>query len=198
MQKLVNQSSSFANQLYYGGIEATGTTTTGLNTDGRPSGAVLSGSGAHNEGAGTTTLRDSGTMQGHPGLAHQFSGTGGARTSFGATRTVSGDTRRPSVMENWKSAHKKIIWKEILKHKEELNLSEGEHISRTVIKTIRNKIRRERRKRAKKEGFGSQKFLMSDTTKHDSNLMSRRVTGQGYGYQSSLTPIMTQAENMKT
>ena len=70
--------------MYHGGVhDAAGTTSTGLNTDGRPSGALLSGSGANKGGPGTTTLRDSGTQQ---GLHAHLSGTGG-KTSMTGTRT---------------------------------------------------------------------------------------------------------------
>jgi len=58
-------------------------------------------------------------------------------------------------MENWKSATKKVIWKELMKQKEELSVSGDQRLSRQMIKTIRNKIRRERRKRMKKEGLVS-------------------------------------------
>jgi len=63
----MQKSSSFAHQAFLGA----GTTSTGLNTDGRPSGALLSGSGAQ-RGALGTTVRDSGTQQ-----AMAFSGFGG-------------------------------------------------------------------------------------------------------------------------
>eukprot|EP00354_Favella_ehrenbergii_P003929 CAMPEP_0170457220 /NCGR_PEP_ID=MMETSP0123-20130129/4586_1 /TAXON_ID=182087 /ORGANISM="Favella ehrenbergii, Strain Fehren 1" /LENGTH=58 /DNA_ID=CAMNT_0010720943 /DNA_START=1301 /DNA_END=1477 /DNA_ORIENTATION=+ len=58
-------------------------------------------------------------------------------------------------MENWKSATKKVIWKELMKQKEELSISGDQQLNRQMIKTIRNKIRRERRKRMKKEGLVS-------------------------------------------
>eukprot|EP00353_Schmidingerella_taraikaensis_P002440 CAMPEP_0185597850 /NCGR_PEP_ID=MMETSP0434-20130131/81622_1 /TAXON_ID=626734 ORGANISM="Favella taraikaensis, Strain Fe Narragansett Bay" /NCGR_SAMPLE_ID=MMETSP0434 /ASSEMBLY_ACC=CAM_ASM_000379 /LENGTH=58 /DNA_ID=CAMNT_0028226677 /DNA_START=2112 /DNA_END=2288 /DNA_ORIENTATION=- len=58
-------------------------------------------------------------------------------------------------MENWKSATKKVIWKELMKQKEELSVSGDQRLNRQMIKTIRNKIRRERRKRMKKEGLVS-------------------------------------------
>lgn len=74
MAKMVNQSSSFANQVLHGGVYEAGTTSTGLNTEGRPSNAFLSGSRADKGGPGTTTLRDSGT-QGQ--IIAPFSGTGG-------------------------------------------------------------------------------------------------------------------------
>ena len=100
-------------------------------------------------------------------------------------------------MENWRSEHKKIIWKEILKHKEELEMSGDEKISRNIIKTIRNRIRRERRKRAKREGFASQKY-MSDTNVSDSHLISRRVTMKNIPRPSDLSPIAAQVEKTVT
>jgi len=68
-------------------------------------------------------------------------------------------------MENWRSEHKVIIWKEIMKTKPE---HQGKTtVSRQLIRNIRNKIRRERRKRPgprhssmSHNNFGAQSFMM--------------------------------------
>lgn len=81
-------------------------------------------------------------------------------------------------MEHWRSEHKKIIWKEIMRAKEEKQLDGDARVSRQVIRSIRNRIRRQRKKRAQKEGFGSHLYNLANSEPNLNQKMLRRRTQQ--------------------
>lgn len=125
-----------------------------------------------------------------------FSGNEGGATSIGHTRTQSNMTKRPPTMENWRSLNKKIIWKEILKHKEELSMSGSERLGRPIIKQIRNRIRRERRRRMKRESqSGATKMIMSEALYGSESHLHSRRTSAGFDFHSGgLAPIASQPD----
>lgn len=54
-------------------------------------------------------------------------------------------------MEDWRSADKVVIWKEMMRYKEDHEIRGKAHIDRNMIKQIRNRVRKQRRKTLKRK-----------------------------------------------
>ena len=172
---MINQHSSDQRQFLPTALA--NTASSAFVTDTRPSNGQLNNSGG---GYGTR-------MDFHGGVVNLTSSPDQQQRGFssghqGGSMTVSGLTQAPT-MEDWRSENKVVIWKEMVRYKEENKVTGGKRIDRQMIKSIRNRIRKERRKVLKRKS--TQMFKSHGYATQSELVNANEIRSTSYGLSNT-------------